>query len=42
MKFFFWQLDEKEKFIPALWTGVLALIYLYVVCWYVSDDLMKK
>ncbi len=42
MKFFFWKLDNKEKFIRAFWTGLLALIVLYVVCWYLVDDLIIK
>lgn len=42
MKFLFWQLDSKEKFIRAFWTGLVALIALYVVCWFVIDDLIIK
>lgn len=42
MKFFFWKLDNKEKFIRALWTGLLALLFLHVVCWYFVDDLLIK
>ena len=42
MKFFFWELDNKEKFIRAFWTGLLALIILYAVCWYLVDDLIIK
>ena len=42
MKFFFWELDNKEKFIRALWTGLLALVFLYVICWYFVDDLLIK
>jgi hypothetical protein len=42
MKFFFWKLDNKEKFIRVFWTGLLALIILYAVCWYLVDDLIIK
>ena len=42
MKFFFWELDNKGKFIRALWTGLLALVFLYGVCWYFVDDLLIK
>lgn len=38
MKLFFWQLDNKEKFIRALWMGLLVLIFLYAVVWYNSGD----
>ncbi|GKW46938.1 hypothetical protein NCCP2050_26300 [Planococcus sp. NCCP-2050] len=31
MKFFYWNLSDREKFIRSLWTGVLALGFLYVV-----------
>ena len=40
MKFFFWQLDNKEKFTRALWTGFLGLIFLYVVVWYYAVDVI--
>lgn len=42
MKFFYWNLDNKGKFIRALWTGLLALLFLYVVVWYFVDDLTVK
>ncbi|MEZ0480374.1 hypothetical protein [Planococcus sp. SSTMD024] len=29
MKFFYWNLSDREKFIRSLWTGVLALGFLY-------------
>ena len=38
MKLFFWQLDNKEKFIRALWIGLLVLIFLYAAVWYNSAD----
>lgn len=38
MKLFFWQLDNKEKFIRALWMGLLALLFLYAVVGYKSAD----
>lgn len=38
MKLFFWQLDNKEKFIRALWMGLLALTFLYTIVWYNSAD----
>lgn len=38
MKLFFWQLDNKEKFIRALWMGLLGLIFFYAVVWYNSAD----
>lgn len=42
MKIFFKHLNYKEKFIRALWTGLLALLFLYVVVWNVVDDLTLK
>lgn len=42
MKFFYWNLDNKEKFIRSLWMGLLALLFLYVVVWYCVDDLTIK
>jgi len=42
MKFFYWNLNNKEKFIRSLWTGLLALLFLYVVVWYCVDDLTLK
>lgn len=39
VKFFYWNLNDKEKFIRSLWTGVLALIFLYVVIGYYVDDI---
>lgn len=42
MKFFYWNLNNKEKFIRSLWTGLLALLFLYVVVWYCVDDLTIK
>lgn len=42
MKFFYWDLDDKGKFIRSLWTGALALIFLYVVVWYYVDDLATR
>lgn len=42
MKFFYWNLNNKEKFIRSLWTGLLALLFLYVVVWYCIDDLTLK
>ena len=38
MKLFFWQLGNKEKFIRALWMGLLALVFLYAAVWYYSAD----
>lgn len=38
MKLFFWQLDNKQKFTRALWTGLLVLLFLYAVVWYVDID----
>ena len=34
MKLFFWQLDQKEKFIRVLWSGLFVLLFLYCVAWY--------
>ncbi len=42
MRFFYWNLDGKGKFIRSLWTGLLALLVLYVVVWYCVDDLTIK
>lgn len=42
MKFFYWNLNNKEKFVRSLWTGLLALLFLYVVVWYYVDDLTIK
>ncbi len=42
MRFFYWNLDNKEKFIRSLWMGLLALLFLYVVVWYYVDDLIIK
>ena len=42
MRFFYWNLDNKEKFIRSLWMGLLALLFLYVVVWYCVDDLTIK
>lgn len=39
---FYRNLDNKEKFIRSLWTGLLALLFLYVVVWYCVDDLTIK
>jgi len=39
---FYWNLDNKEKFIRSLWTGLLALLFLYVVVWYCVDDITIK
>lgn len=36
---FFWQLDNKGKFIRALWMGLFALLFLYVVVWYYSANI---
>ncbi|WP_341963413.1 hypothetical protein NM897_16810 (plasmid) [Planococcus maritimus] len=29
MKFFYWNLSDREKFVRSLWTGVLVLVFLY-------------
>ena len=42
MKFLFWELDNKEKLFRAFWTGLLVLIVLYAICWYLLDDLIIK
>ncbi|QDQ03040.1 hypothetical protein FOH38_22760 [Lysinibacillus fusiformis] len=42
MKFFYWNLNDKEKFIRSSWTGASALIFLYLVVGYYVDDLKTK
>lgn len=36
---FFWQLNNKEKFVRTLWMGLLALIFLYAVVWHYAADI---
>ncbi|MFC7686113.1 hypothetical protein [Ureibacillus sp. GCM10028918] len=38
MGFLYWNLNEKEGFFRSLWTGLLALILLYFICWFFVDD----
>lgn len=38
MTFFYWNLDNRGKLIRSLWTGALALIFLYVIAWYYADN----
>lgn len=38
MKLFFWQLDHENKFTRALWSGLLAFLFLYAVVWYKGFD----
>lgn len=42
MKFFYWNLNNKEKFNRSLWMGLVALLFLYVVVWFSVDDLTTK
>lgn len=39
---FFWELNNKGKFIRVFWMGLIALLILYVVCWFVVDDVEIK
>jgi Ca2+/Na+ antiporter len=41
MKFFYWKLSKKEKFIRSLWTGLLALLLLYFVTFIYGDSTLK-
>ncbi|EMR07222.1 hypothetical protein C772_00867 [Bhargavaea cecembensis DSE10] len=34
-KIFYWELDAKGKFIRSLWSGFLALLFLYWAVWFV-------
>lgn len=42
MKFSFWKLNKKEKFIRSMWTGLLCLLMLITVCWYYLDNFKLK
>lgn len=42
MKFFYWNLSDREKFIRSLWTGVLALSFLYVAVYLYEGSLFVK
>lgn len=42
MNFFYWNLDNKGKFIRSLWSGALALIFLYLVAWSYADNFVMK
>ncbi|MGE7987924.1 hypothetical protein [Lysinibacillus fusiformis] len=39
---FYWDLNNKEKFIRSLWMGSLGLLFLYAVVWYCVDDETTK
>jgi hypothetical protein len=40
MKFFFWELTNKQKFIRSLWTGLIALGLLYFVVFTYGEGLL--
>lgn len=42
MEIFYWNLSDKEKFIRSLWTGLVALLILYIVVSKYVDDLTMK
>lgn len=42
MKLFYWNLSTKEKFFRSLWTGLLALLVLYIAVWFLVDDATLK
>ena len=38
VNFFFWNLDNRGKFIRSLWSGALALLFLYGVVWFYAEN----
>ena len=42
MKFFYWNLSDREKFIRSLWTGVLAVGFLYFAAYMYEGDTFVK
>lgn len=42
MKFFYWNLSDKEKFIRSLLAGVLALVFLYFAAYTYEGSLFVK
>lgn len=42
MKFFYWNLSDREKFIRSLWTGIFALLFLYFAAYTYEGSLFVK
>ncbi|WP_107838356.1 hypothetical protein [Metasolibacillus meyeri] len=42
MKFFYWNLNTKEKLIRSAWTGIVALVFLYMVLAFSLNDLSNQ
>lgn len=38
MKFFYWNLNEKEKLVRSFWFGLVAILLLALVVWKFIED----